>query len=225
MTAADNRPVINAEAAELVKSATEKIIALQRRAVADVAEIGAELIRVKAAVGQGNFLGWIKAEFDWSERSAQNYMSVAERIGADAKRLSYLPLATVYRLAAPSTPEPVRQSIIERLDKGEVVPASEADAEVREARRNERERRDAERKARAKSPQARARAQTSRERRLAARLRHVEQASAERAKRDADCLEAAKIIAGRLTEDELARVLHLIDYSLPKHMLETASGR
>jgi hypothetical protein len=39
-------------------------------------EIGKYLTEVKDKVGHGHFLNWIREEFDWSDRTAQEYMRV-----------------------------------------------------------------------------------------------------------------------------------------------------
>ena len=67
----------------------------------DVVEIGRELIAVKEAIGHGNFTPWLNEQFGWTERTARNYMSVAEQFASKRKCVSGLPLATVYKLAAP----------------------------------------------------------------------------------------------------------------------------
>jgi Protein of unknown function (DUF3102) len=85
-----------------------------------IVEVGADLIQVKGGLPHGEFGKWLKAEFGMTERSAQNYMAAAELAGK-CETVSVLQPKTLYLLAAPSTPEPVRQEIIERFDAGEVV--------------------------------------------------------------------------------------------------------
>lgn len=61
-----------------------------RKLAADVTrgiiEIGNELIAAKAEIGHGNFTEWLKENFDWSDRTARYFMSVAQRFG---KRNTY----------------------------------------------------------------------------------------------------------------------------------------
>jgi hypothetical protein len=48
--------------------------------VEDIIEVGNDLQAVKDALPHGQFLPWLKAEFGWSERSAQNFMSVKKAV-------------------------------------------------------------------------------------------------------------------------------------------------
>lgn len=73
---------------------------------------GRELMAIKEDLGHGLFGRWVEAEFRWTARTAQNYISVADRLAADYHHLTYLPSPTIYRLAAKSTPEPVRFDVI-----------------------------------------------------------------------------------------------------------------
>lgn len=76
-------------------------------------EIGRDLIRVKELLGHGNFLPWIKDEFGMSTDSAQNFMRVAEQFGKNGS-IPLLPPTVLYALAAPSTPDEVKDEIIDR---------------------------------------------------------------------------------------------------------------
>ena len=77
----------------------------------DLIEVGRELLGVKEAVGHGHFGAWLKAEFGWTERTAQNLMSVAERFGSNPKLISDLPIqpTAAYLLEAPSVPDEARR--------------------------------------------------------------------------------------------------------------------
>lgn len=99
------------------KAAAERIKERMRGAVV---EVGADLIQVKARLPHGEFGKWLKAEFAMTERSAQNYMAAAE-IASKCETVSVLKAKTLYLLAAPSTPEPARQEIVDRFVAGEVV--------------------------------------------------------------------------------------------------------
>ena len=69
------------EAADRVRSSAEKIRRTVQKTLDDLIEVGQELLAVKEAVGHGHFGAWLRAEFGWTERTAQNLMSVAERFG------------------------------------------------------------------------------------------------------------------------------------------------
>ena len=56
-----------------------------RKLTADVQrgiiEIGFELIAAKKEIEHGGWGDWLKSEFDWTDRTARNFMAVAERFG------------------------------------------------------------------------------------------------------------------------------------------------
>ena len=65
--------------ARAVRVSTERIRQLVKRSLDDVIEIGAELISVKQTLPHGQFRPWLRAEFGWKERSARNFMNVAQQ--------------------------------------------------------------------------------------------------------------------------------------------------
>jgi hypothetical protein len=95
------------------------------RTALDIIEIGKELIEVKKNIGHGHFLPWIEAEFGMSERSARRFMESSEAFSSKTANLADLPPSVIYALAAPSTPEEVREVIVERAASGEKVTAAE----------------------------------------------------------------------------------------------------
>ncbi len=50
-------------------------------------EIGKRLIQAKGAVGHGNWSAWLKENVDYSERTAQNIISIYERFGNGQQKL------------------------------------------------------------------------------------------------------------------------------------------
>lgn len=110
-----------ANGSALVRFATreaEEIRGLLKRAARDIVTIGQKLIAVKARLPHGAWGEWLRAEFDWDERTARRFMSVGECFKSD--KLSDLDIApsALYLLAAPSTPEDVRQSMLEQAQAG-----------------------------------------------------------------------------------------------------------
>jgi hypothetical protein len=69
-----------------------------------------ELLAVKEALPHGQFLRWLRAEFGWPERTARNFMAVAEQFGKSAiiAELPTQPTAA-YLLAAPAVPDEARE--------------------------------------------------------------------------------------------------------------------
>ena len=87
----------------------------------EIIGIGADLIDVKSRLGHGRFSSWLATEFDWDERTARRFMSVAEAFRDKSAIVSDLLPTTLYALAAPSTPETVRQEVVRLREKGEHI--------------------------------------------------------------------------------------------------------
>lgn len=118
--AADDRAFLDVKAEQIRAVASSAVI-----------EIGRHLIEVKARVGRGHFLDWIQQQFQWSDKSAENYMRVAQHFG-NSKELSNLPVTreALYLLAGPTVPEEVRQDAVERAEAGERITKQEAEAMI-----------------------------------------------------------------------------------------------
>lgn len=109
----------------LVKQRTGEIRALMRKAAEDIVNIGLKLIEVKAALPHGAFSPWLEAEFEWTDRTAQRFIQVAEQFGENRQIVGFAPSA-LYLLAAPSTPESARQEALEQAQAGQPVTHKEA---------------------------------------------------------------------------------------------------
>jgi hypothetical protein len=110
--AASRVPVL-AEHAEAIRS-------LGKRIVADAIEIGRRLADCKALLGHGNWLPWLDREFQWSESTALNFMRLHELSLKSVNVADLgLPASALYLLAAPSTPEAVRDDVLARAGAGE----------------------------------------------------------------------------------------------------------
>jgi hypothetical protein len=122
------------------------IRALGKRIVTDVIEIGRRLHACKEQVGHGGWLPWLEREFGWAERTAQNFMSVADLAAKSATVADLsIPMKGLYLLAAPSTPAEVTEAVIERAEAGDTPTAAEikqmiADAKGDAEKRLQRER-------------------------------------------------------------------------------------
>lgn len=118
---------LDAETRIVVQQRTGEIKSLMRRTAQDIIEIGLKLTEVKARLGHGSFGGWLKAEFEWSERTAQNFMRVADAFKSATVADLIAPKA-LYLLAAPSTPDAAREEALERAAAGAAVTFSDAKA-------------------------------------------------------------------------------------------------
>src|SRR3954468_23436366 len=103
-------PEIAAEA----RAIAERVRARHRQHVEAIIATGCELLRVKAALAHGHFGEWLAAEFGWTGRTARNYMAAAEHFRTRTETVSVLPPAVIYQLTARSTPQHLRDDIINR---------------------------------------------------------------------------------------------------------------
>jgi hypothetical protein len=99
-----------------------------------VIEVGRQLVTAKEALPHGEFGLWLQQEFDWTDRTARNCMSVYERFGKseiiagpDADNIA----ATAFMLlAAPSVPEAARDEAVSMAKEGRKVSTKAAKAIV-----------------------------------------------------------------------------------------------
>ena len=108
--------------------------ASHQRTVLAILDMGRDLLTVKARLGHGRFGQWLEAEFGGVARTAQNYMRAAQSFADKSELVSHLPPATVYALAAPSTPGELRREIVERLRAGELMHADAISEAVKQAK-------------------------------------------------------------------------------------------
>jgi hypothetical protein len=97
----------------------EAIRVLGRRVIGDAIEIGRRLVDAKDRCGHGNWLPWLDREFGWTDDTALNFMRVYEMSKSRNIRDLSIPVTGLYLLAAPSTPDEVRDEVIERAENGE----------------------------------------------------------------------------------------------------------
>lgn len=112
---------LDMETRVVVQQKTGEIKERTRRAAQDIIDIGTRLLDVKDRLGHGSFGVWLSAEFNWSERTAQNFM----RVAAAFKNANFADLnfgaSALYLLSEPSTPAPARELAIERAASGEYI--------------------------------------------------------------------------------------------------------
>jgi hypothetical protein len=104
--------IVLAEHAEVIRT-------LGKRVVGDVVEIGRRLTDAKARCGHGNWLPWLSEQFGWEETTACRFMQVHAMVckSGNLPDLS-VPVSGLYALARPSTPEEVRDDIINQAKNG-----------------------------------------------------------------------------------------------------------
>jgi hypothetical protein len=125
-----------AQVAERLRASAEAIRQQVRNTLESAIKIGQELLAVKEALAHGQFLPWLWAEFGWAERTARNFMAVAEQFGKSAI-IADLPIqpTAAYLLAAPAVPDQARVVAIEKAKAGEQITVAAAKEIVAEAKK------------------------------------------------------------------------------------------
>lgn len=138
-----NYDLVETKVADKVRATAERIREKVKRTLDDLIEVGNDLLTVKEALPHGQFGPWVKAEFGWGERMAQNFMSVAERFGPKTEIIADLTIqpTAAYLLAAPSVPDEAREKAIERAEAGEQITTAIAKEILAEARKKKRPKR------------------------------------------------------------------------------------
>jgi hypothetical protein len=126
--------------AKQVRETADRIRDRVKTTIEDIIEVGNDLLAVKETLPHGQFSPWLKAEFGWGERMAQNFMSVADRFGTKTEIIADLTIqpTAAYLLAAPSVPDEARQLALERAEAGEKITTSVAKEIVAETRKKKR---------------------------------------------------------------------------------------
>lgn len=98
-----------------------------KRTSDDIIGIGQSLMKLKNAVGHGQFIPLLKIEFNMSEDTAQNFMRVARRFGNEKNRtVRFLPSKVLYELSKPSIPDEVVDATLDAIQDGTLSPSFKA---------------------------------------------------------------------------------------------------
>lgn len=133
---------LDSEVRNDVQECTQEIKGLMRRTREDLVKIGEKLIEVKGKVEHGQFGAWLGAEFDWTERTARRFMSVAREFDSDTVSVLNADAKALYLLAAPSTPEAAREEAVRQAEAGESITYGKAQEIVGQVEVAERQWRD-----------------------------------------------------------------------------------
>jgi hypothetical protein len=218
VTTAAQAPAAFSYEALPVEKATElqqlaaSIRKLGRKQIDAMIEVGSKLAVAQKELPHGQFIPWIRAELDMKYRTAINYMHLAELAADKPEIISHLPPTAGYLIAAPETPESVKDAVVNRIQSGEVVKVDDvkrivpaAKAEVAEAKRAERRKR-----RRAKlSPERRKADEELEERRRKQAQREEAQRERKVRERAERCQRAAAMLRERFDED-LSAFLELV---------------
>ena len=96
-----------------------RIRQLQADVQRGIIEIGFELIAAKKEVGHGNWERWLQNEFEWTQRTANNFMRMAERFGKMVNVFQFQPSTLQAMLALPEGDE--EKFIASQADKGKPI--------------------------------------------------------------------------------------------------------
>lgn len=100
-------------------------------------ENGRDLITVKEKMGHGRFGDWLRCEFGWSERTAQNYMNAARAFDELAKRgcspeaIALLPPTALYDFDKLS--EELKDKLVKNVMSGAIAKAMKRSKKVKPA--------------------------------------------------------------------------------------------
>ncbi len=120
---------------EAVRRSARIIKPLLKRTAEDIFIIGGELRAVKEMLPHGRYTEWLEVEFGLSERMAQHFVNVRERLGPKSEKFSVLPPSTLYLLAAPSTPDQAISLVEARIDAGDRVSVAHVQRTIAEQKR------------------------------------------------------------------------------------------
>lgn len=82
-----------------------RIRGLQADVQRSIIEIGFELLAAKKEVGHGGWADWLKKEFEWTQRTANNFMRMAERFGKFENIFHFQPSTLQAMLSLPEGDE------------------------------------------------------------------------------------------------------------------------
>jgi hypothetical protein len=113
---------LDADTEAYVRSRTATIRARGQRLCGDLVGMGNDLRAVKDSLPHGQFHNWLELEFGWSERTARNYMALADAFGhLNPATLAGSEITALQLLASSSTPEDVRDDFITQAERGESI--------------------------------------------------------------------------------------------------------
>lgn len=110
-----------------------------RRVVRDLIEMGEHLVQAKELCSHGEWLDWLKREFEWSERHARNLMGVYE-LSLKSERIADLsiPVSGFYALATPSAPAEAIKAVVDKAQSGKRPSVSEIKATIAAVKNSDR---------------------------------------------------------------------------------------
>jgi hypothetical protein len=99
--------------AQLAQNAATRIKQFSAKAAQAAIAIGNELLVVKDTLRHGQFIAWLDAEFDWTDRTARRYIRLATTFKTDNLSDLNISLSALHLLASPSVSEDDRKAAVE----------------------------------------------------------------------------------------------------------------
>ena len=97
-------------------------------------EIGRNLVEVReclTALGYGLFTSWLRSEFQWSEKTAYNYIAIYEFFPTSVNVTEVeIAISSLYLLASPSIPEEARMEVRRLAEQGKKITSKEVKSVV-----------------------------------------------------------------------------------------------
>lgn len=121
-------------------SVADRIRRRTQRGVLMLVENGRDLMIVKEKMGHGRFGDWLKPEFGWSERTAQNYMNAAKAFdelatrGCAPESVALLPPTTLYDFDRQS--EDYKEKCVKNIMSSAIAKAAKRSKKVKPATSN-----------------------------------------------------------------------------------------
>ena len=122
---------------EQIQALTSDIRNRLRRCALDIYQIGYDLCLIKQQLQHGQFRAWLKAEFDWSVSAANKFMHVSQRFQPEELETVEISPSALYVLAAPSTPNEVRNHALAQAKQGKTITFSFAKQLIKEDKHSE----------------------------------------------------------------------------------------
>lgn len=119
-TAFDYR-ILPTEKREFVLQKTDETQWLLKKTAENIIKIGKNLLAVKDILPHGAFSIWIGFEFGMTQRTAVNFMHVAEKFDGKTEKFSVLSSSVLYLLSAPATPDSAIDETIRIAESGQKV--------------------------------------------------------------------------------------------------------
>lgn len=129
--------LLDPETKDLVMTRTAEIKILLKQTGLGIIEIGKALIDVKERIVHGNWLTWLETEFGLKERSAQDFMRIAENEKLKSANFALIAnfQSTALRLLfAQSAPEDAQDEALASAEAGEMITYTRAKEMIAEAK-------------------------------------------------------------------------------------------